>query len=125
MTDKALPSSNWVGAEPDGKYDDGFHLDLERYWVEARGLRYWIAGIVVAGILLALVVTLLSTELFRASARLEVSQITANVTAIDPLENESRISELQYLNTQYELLNRASWPNAFRRLATCCARRSF
>lgn len=104
MTDKALPSSNWVGAEPDGKYDDGFHLDLERYWVEARGLRYWIAGIVVAGILLGLVVTLLSTELFRASARLEVSQITANVTAIDPLENESRISELQYLNTQYELL---------------------
>ncbi|MEO0698811.1 MAG: GNVR domain-containing protein, partial [Pseudomonadota bacterium] len=42
--------------------------------------------------------------LYRASTRLEVSQVPTNVTDIDPLENDSSVSERQYLNTQYELL---------------------
>jgi capsular polysaccharide biosynthesis protein len=88
-----------------GSYEnDGFHLDLERYWIEARSLRYWLGGILVVTVLAGLIATLLSTELYRANTRIEVSQTTANVTAIDPLENESRVSEIQYLNTQYELL---------------------
>ena len=47
---------------------------------------------------------MLATPLFQASARLEVSQVTADVTNLDSLEVDSQISELQYLNTQYELL---------------------
>jgi len=95
---EALTSSH------ESRNDLGFHIDLERYWIEARGLRYWLAGIIAFALLIGLVVTLISTEMFRATARIEISQIAANVTDIDPLENDSRISELQYLNTQYELL---------------------
>lgn len=68
----------------------GFHLDLERYWLEARAVRYWLLGIVVLALLAGLVVTLLSTSLFRANARIEVSQVTVNVTAIDTMKNDSR-----------------------------------
>ncbi len=87
---------------PDG--NGSFALDIERYWHEAVSLKYWLAGIVALGILLGVLVTLLTTPLYQASARLEVSQVTADVTNLDSLEVDSKISELQYLNTQYELL---------------------
>ncbi len=89
-----------LDAEPAG----GFYLVIERYLSEAQALRYWLAGLIAIALLVGLLVTLLSTELFKANSRIEVSQITSNVTAIDPLENESKVSEIQYLNTQYELL---------------------
>ena len=84
--------------------DASFAIDLERYWHEAIGLKYWLAGIIALGLLLGILVTLLATPLYQASARLEVSQVTADVTNLDSLEVDSQISELQYLNTQYELL---------------------
>ena len=91
--------------EVDGPDDrQGFHLDLERYRIEAITVRFWLLGIVVAALLAGLVATLLSTSLYRANARIEVTQITADVTSVDSLQNDSRISALQYLNTQYELL---------------------
>ena len=81
-----------------------FSLDLERYWHEAIGLKYWLAGIIALGLLFGVLVTLLATPLYQASARLEVSQVTADITNLDSLEVDSQVSELQYLNTQYELL---------------------
>ena len=83
---------------------DSMILDFERYWHEALSLKYWLAGIVAIGLLLGVLVTLLATPLYQASARLEVSQITPDVTNLESLEVDSKISELQYLNTQYELL---------------------
>ncbi|MEM7677765.1 MAG: Wzz/FepE/Etk N-terminal domain-containing protein, partial [Myxococcota bacterium] len=80
------------------------NLDLERYWLEARVLKFWIAGIIAAFLLLSLVVTLLMQPVYEAQSRIEVSQITANVTDIDPLDGGANVSENQYLNTQYELL---------------------
>ena len=83
---------------------DAFSLDLERYWHEAVGLKYWLAGLITLGFLIGILITLLATPLYQASARLEVSQVTADVTNLDSLEVDSQVSELQYLNTQYELL---------------------
>jgi capsular exopolysaccharide synthesis family protein len=89
----------------DEKGNDGsFALDLERYWHEALGLKYWLAGIIALGILLGILATLLATPLYKATSRLEVSQVTADVTNLNSLEAEGLVSELQYLNTQYELL---------------------
>ena len=46
---------------------DGFHLDLEGYWIEARSQRYWLGGITIFAALLAgLIVTLLSSRTFTA-----------------------------------------------------------
>ena len=84
--------------------EESFALDLERYWHEALGLKYWLFGIVSAGLLLGILATLLSTPLFRANARIEVSQVAADVTNLAALDSDNRVSELQYLNTQYELL---------------------
>ena len=93
--------------EPAGDHtseSDSFSVDLERYWHEAIGLKYWLAGIVAMGLLFGVLITLLATPLYQSSARLEVSQVTADVTNIYSLEVDSQMSELQYLNTQYELL---------------------
>ncbi|MEE4208227.1 MAG: Wzz/FepE/Etk N-terminal domain-containing protein, partial [Parvularcula sp.] len=84
--------------------DDAFHLDLERYWLEAQIVRVWLGVILVGCLLAALIITLLMQPIYRAEARIEVSQIAANVTDLDPLDGGSTVSELQYLNTQYELL---------------------
>ncbi|WP_197458128.1 GumC family protein, partial [Erythrobacter sp. HI0077] len=87
-----------------GSSNDSVAIDLERYWHEAIGLKYWLAGLITLGVLIGILITLLATPLYQASARLEVSQVTADVTNLDSLEVDSQISELQYLNTQYELL---------------------
>jgi len=91
------------GYPSDGQ-DDGFALNLDRYITEAKVLWLWLAGIIAIGALTGLVATLLATPQYRANARIEVSQLAANVTALDPLENQGQVSERQYLNTQYELL---------------------
>ena len=83
---------------------DRLSVDVERYWHEAVSLRYWLIGIVTLGLLFGVLLTLLATPVYQATARLEVSRVTADVTNLDALEVESQISELQYLNTQYELL---------------------
>ena len=93
MNNQSFSSQEWDSNVQRAAEIDGFHLDLERYWIEARSQRYWLGGILLAALLAGLIVTLLSTELYRANTRIEVSQITANVTAIDPLENESPVSE--------------------------------
>ncbi len=93
-----------VSSQREQTLNNGLQLNLERYWLEAKTLRYWIGGAIVACLIAGLVITLLQTPIFKASSRLEISQITANVTDIDPLEGTGTISELQYLNTQYELL---------------------
>ena len=84
--------------------EEGFHLDLERYWRQALLLKFWIMGIIAAGLFAGLLVTLLSTELYRATARIEISRTVENVTETTPLEIEGRGGEIQFFNTQYELL---------------------
>ena len=84
--------------------EGAFSSNLERYWHEALSLKYWLAGIIALGFLFGVLITLLATPLYQANARLEVSQVTADVTNLDALEVDSQVSELQYLNTQYELL---------------------
>ena len=100
-TDGDYPTVTAVG-------DDGgsetFGLDLERFYIQALNQRFWILGIIALGLLAGLLATLLSTELFRSTARIEISRVTANVTEAEPIELESRGAYIQYFNTQYELL---------------------
>ena len=91
-------------SDPFGGSDDGYILDFERYWVEINVLRFWLMGIFGACFFLAIAATLLTTPRYASNARIEISQIAANVTDIDPLDSTASVSELQYLNTQYELL---------------------
>ena len=82
----------------------GFHLDFDRYRVQILNLKYWLLGIVALGLLLGLVLTLLSPELFRATARVEITRVVTNVTDVEPVEVEGGAQDLQYYTTQYELL---------------------
>ena len=106
MAEHQSSISPWGAPDETGPYqeDGDFRLELERYLIEALSIKFWLAGVVLLGLVFGVIVTLLSTELFRATSRIEVSQVTANVTDIDSLDMNAQISELQYLNTQYELL---------------------
>lgn len=81
----------------------GVPLNLERYWVQALSLKYWILGLVALGLLAGLIATLLATEYFRATSRIEISQENTDITGVGG-EGRSRLGELQYLETQYQLL---------------------
>ena len=102
ISEKAETNSAVIDEVDDGA--TSFALDLDRYWHEAISLKYWLIGIIASSALLGVLATLLATPLYLASARLEVSQVAADVTNLDGLESDGLVSELQYLNTQYELL---------------------
>lgn len=63
-----------------------------------------ISGIVALSLVIGLVVTLLTTEQFRASARIEISQVDENVTNVQGVTLDSLSGNYLYLPTQYELL---------------------
>lgn len=110
MTQTSAATANpHQDAAPDGAgAEEGFHIDLERYWHQALLLKYWVLGIVAFGLLAGLLVTLLSTELYRATTRIEISRTVQNVTETEPIEIEGRGGDQQYFNTQYELLEARS-----------------
>ena len=103
---KTSASANPVDAATPGVQaeEEGFHFDLERFWRQALLLKFWILGIIAAGLFTGLLVTLLSTELYQATARIEISRTVDNITETTPLEAERRGGEIEFFNTQYELL---------------------
>ncbi|MXO91343.1 GumC family protein [Pontixanthobacter aquaemixtae] len=93
-----------TAAQSEADAHGGLPLNLERYWVQALSLKFWILGLILLGLLFGLIATLLATEYFRATSRIEISRATENITNAAPLERQNRVDEMQYLETQYQLL---------------------
>ncbi len=83
-------------------------IDLERFWHEGLYLRFWLVGILLAGIFLGLLATLVATEQFEATARIEIWPEAEDVTAPNSRSFRSFLADTQYFNTQYELLSSPS-----------------
>ena len=88
--------------------ENPFYYELERLWLQTVNLRYWLLGILALGLLGGLVVTLLSTERFRAGARIEISPSVPSATGTDLLEADNLARDRQYYETQYALLESRS-----------------
>ena len=52
--------------------------------------------------------TLLITPKYQASARIEISRVETNVTAVEGVETQDQVLDAQYYETQYELLRARS-----------------
>jgi len=83
---------------------DGFASMLERFLSEAFALRYLILAIVILSLIIGVVATLIQKPLYRAASRIEISMSEINATNIQGLEARNRNSAMQYMQTQYELL---------------------
>jgi len=82
---------------------------LLSYWFIVLRRKFVILPIVVAALVLGLVVTLLTTPRFTASARIEVSKTRTDLARIGETEQDSdKLSDLTFYQTQYGLLRARS-----------------
>lgn len=103
------------GQVQDGYYDgdEASYRDLavpaaERIWQIVNNNKLLIVGIVMAILIIGVVATLLMTPKYEAGARIEISRIETNVTAVEGVETQDQTLDAQYYETQYELLRARS-----------------
>ncbi len=78
------------------------------YWYLFLRRKWLIAGIIVTAFVLGLIVTLLTTPLYTATARIDISREAANVTNVEGLESTDTGVDLEFYQTQYSLLKARS-----------------
>ncbi|MGB3752518.1 MAG: exopolysaccharide transport family protein, partial [Parerythrobacter sp.] len=91
-----------------GTGDGASFIDFDRLYARARSLRYVLIGIIVGSLLLGLLVTLLQTPRYAASARIEISRVDVGTVDIDGAGGAGgggvEVRDTLYFETQYELL---------------------
>lgn len=81
---------------------------LRQYLRIATRWRYVILGTTVAFVLLGLIVTLLMTPKYTASATIEISRESNQVTNFQGVERETSVADQEFYQTQYGLLKSRS-----------------
>ena len=91
-----------------GQDGDGL-IDLRRLW-HILLKRWWIlAGVLAVALVLGVVITLLSTPIYRASATLQIDREAAQVVDVEGvLPAEGMYSAQEFYQTQYGLLKSRS-----------------
>lgn len=79
-----------------------------QYWAIVRRHLVLIAATIGASLALGLVVTLLVTPRYTATARIEIEREEANVTNVEGLQPEQNRQNVEFYQTQYSLLNARS-----------------
>ena len=77
---------------------------IQQYLRIAHRWKYVIIGVTVACIVLGLVVTLLMTPKYTATATVEIARESSQVTNIQGVERETNIADQEFYQTQYGLL---------------------
>ncbi|MBX7535469.1 polysaccharide biosynthesis tyrosine autokinase [Qipengyuania sp. GH1] len=110
MNNSSLPTSlpaATTNVLPTAQDDGQMAVDLARLWRRAIEKRFLIIGILISAILAAIAITTLQTPLYRSTAQIEISRADIATGAV--VEGEAlpgvEARDLQYYNTQYELLN--------------------
>lgn len=81
---------------------------LRQYLRIARRWRYVIIGATAAGVLIGLIVTLLMTPRYTATATIEVLRESNQVTTFQGVERETSVADQEFYQTQYGLLESRS-----------------
>lgn len=79
-----------------------------QYWGIVRRHLWLIAAIIGASLAIGLVLTLLVTPRYTATARIEIEREQANITNVEGLQPEQNRQNLEFYQTQYSLLNARS-----------------
>ena len=79
-------------------------IDLKAYWRALVGRRWLVLGISSLGVLVALILTLLATPIFRASTTLQINRDTVNVVRVRGFQPVESLNDQTFYQTQYDLL---------------------
>ncbi|WP_446651901.1 GumC family protein, partial [Blastomonas sp.] len=79
-----------------------------KYWNAVYTRKWVILAIIGACLLVALLVTFLSTPRYTASTRIEISRVEDKVTNVEGVEAKERGQSLEFYQTQYSLLEARS-----------------
>ncbi|PWG02107.1 exopolysaccharide biosynthesis protein [Sphingosinicella humi] len=83
---------------------------LRQYWRVILRRKWIIGGVIAASLLVALIVTLLMTPMYTATATIEIAREDENIVNIEGIKAESTSSaaDLEFYQTQYSLLEARS-----------------
>lgn len=105
MNNVATISRGQIGALPGSRDAAADEIPLFRQYLRvALRWRYVIGGIVAACLLIGLIVTLLMTPRYTASATIEISREANKITEIQGVERETGLADQEFYQTQYGLL---------------------
>lgn len=99
---------NTTPARASGAEHDNDEIDLLQYWQIVRDRRWVILGAALAGLLLALALSLLATPIFRASSMLQIERDTIKLFDFQGLQPTESPNDRDFYQTQYELLKSRS-----------------
>lgn len=77
---------------------------LLQYWQTVLRWKWSVLGIIVTALALGIVITLLTTPVYTATARVEISREQQNVTKMEGLESPQASRDDEFYQTQYSLL---------------------
>lgn len=83
---------------------DGDEIDLLAYWRILLKRRWLVLGILAGGIAAALLVTLLTTPIYRATAVLQIDREMQQVVTVEGMTQVQGGQDWDFYQTQYELL---------------------
>lgn len=93
-----------VGLEPARARRASMRPVLVEYWNMLQRRKWVIAAVLISAVALALVATLLTRPTYTATTQVQVSREEANVTNVRGVEAENAGRDLEFYQTQYELL---------------------
>ncbi len=79
-------------------------IDLKAYWRALLAHRWVVLGATGLGVLVALILTLLATPIFRASTTLQINRDTVNVVRVRGFQPVESLNNQIFYQTQYDLL---------------------
>ncbi|EQD62999.1 exopolysaccharide biosynthesis protein, partial [mine drainage metagenome] len=89
---------------PDGGAPGDDDIDLQAYWRALVGRRWLILGATGLCVLIALILTLLATPIFRADTTLQINRDTVNVVQVQGFQPVESLNDQTFYQTQYDLL---------------------
>lgn len=81
---------------------------LLQYWQVVQRWKWVILGIILAALAIGLIVTLLASPQYSATARIEISREQKNITNVEGIDSPASDRDLEFYQTQYSLLEARS-----------------
>ena len=86
---------------------DGIPIVLQ-LWTAVLRYKWLVMAIVGAAILIGLIITLLTTPLYTATTRMDITKGDDRVTDVESVENKDSLASQEFYQTQYALLRSAA-----------------
>lgn len=115
LTNATVSDEFKPGAVPSGSDDrDGtFSLDFHEIWAAVYRSRFWVIGIMVGCLALGVVITLLTTPIYRATSSIQIDQEAQKVLGTEQSEASASIQDAErFLQTQMDIISSRAVANS-------------